>query len=178
MISDIFKLRQPNKYGHWGLELRAPFRTTDSKAVFTRGPIGTGARARDAILSPPTQSEYAENARRVATMTGLDLGRVWAGDLKPKLDAIRDRKQLGDALSALVSELANYGTERGRQEGSEIDGTGALTFQGDELRGGREEDITGHKTGDAMRRWRNEDHARIEATQKANVKFYGRKPAA
>jgi hypothetical protein len=85
----------------------------------------------DPPLTPPTDAELAENAKRVATMSGLDLGRTWVGDLTEKLDLIKDRKQLGDTLASLVTALADYGTKCGRATGTELDETGTLAFQGD-----------------------------------------------
>jgi hypothetical protein len=183
-ISDVFQLRRGGKF--WGLELRKPLQTLDSRKSYqTQGSLGTG-RARDVLLTPPSQAELAENARRIASTAGLDLGKTWVGDLTEKLDAITDRKQLGDALSAMVSGLSEYGTARARGEGKELDGTGTLAFQGDE----RADDPLGHgkpnendpatkRTGDAMRRWRNQDFARIEGTQEANRRFWHPdKPAA
>ncbi len=185
--ADVFKLRAPDKYGNWGLELRKPIQTTDSR-IYTRGAIGTG-RTRDTLLTPPTQAEYAENARRVATMTGLDLGRVWAGDLKPKLDLIKDRKQLGDALSSLVQELGAYGTERGRGEGAELYGgelesseaelghTGSLTFGGGEPE--RSAASVGDSGGAQLRAWRDKTAHEVRSMNKANRKFWNdRKPVA
>jgi hypothetical protein len=182
-IADVFKLRVPDKYGNWGLELRQPLRTTDAK-FYTRGAMGTG-RARDAILSPPTQAELAENAKRVATMSGLDLGRVWAGDLTEKLDLIKDRKQLGDTLSALVTTLADYGSERGRGKGAELDDLNTLKVEGGdedptlEGKGKPHPDDPGTaRTGDAMRKWRDEDAKRNREVQKTNRAFWDKKPAA
>jgi hypothetical protein len=185
-ISDIFKLRKPNRFGHWGIELCIPIRTADSKRVFTQGSLGTD-RTRDVLLTPPSKAELAENAKRVAIMSGLDLGRTWVGDMLEKFDLITDRKQLGDAISSAVATLADYGTKRGRATGNEVDETGSMVVLGDEKRGGREEDVTGHEvtgsaskqTGDAMRKWRDQDRERIKAMNEANQKAWpSAKPAA
>ena len=180
-ISDIFKLRQGGKF--WGMELRQPIRTMDAKSYHVHSSMGTG-RTRDVLLTPPTQAELAENAKRVASMSGLDLGRTWVGDLTEKLDLIKDRKQLGDALVSLVTALADYGTERGRGEGAELDDLGTLAFQGDEdpmLEGKGKpnpKDRSRANTGDAMRKWRDQDAKRNREVQEANRKFWDRKPAA
>jgi hypothetical protein len=50
----------------------ARFRTT---ASMTSGSFFT----RDALLSTPTPAESAANAKRVAELTGLELGQIWNG---------------------------------------------------------------------------------------------------
>jgi hypothetical protein len=78
-------------------------------------------RSRDTILSPPTREELAANQRRTASMSGLDLGMRWTGDLQPvgeavarvidALKRVKDQAQQKQALSAAVVALADYGNE-------------------------------------------------------------------
>jgi hypothetical protein len=86
---------------------------------------------KDALLTPPTREELAENQRRTARMSGLELGRIWAGDLREKLDGIRDRAKVADALSSLMGALAEYGNERGKSE-PQAGPAGSLAFQGED----------------------------------------------
>ena len=73
-------------------------RTTDS-----------ARRSRDAILSAVTPAESAANAKRVAGLSGLNLGRVWVGDLTEKLDALKaDPTKFADALGAAMTALTDY----------------------------------------------------------------------
>jgi hypothetical protein len=165
------------------LELRKPIATTDAKSVYTRGSMSVG-RARDAILSPPTQTEYAENARRVASTIGMDLGQVWAGDLKPVSDAIarvkdalsriKDKGRIGDALAAAVSELADYGGQLKSRE-AELGAAGSLTFGG----GGPERSAAsvGDSGGAQLRARRDKTANEVKSINKANSKFWDRKPA-
>jgi hypothetical protein len=112
-------------------------------------------RTSDTVITPPTPEEDSEWTRRMATMSGYDGGLQWQGDLQPVghavnqvLDALRrvkDHARAKDALSQAVCAIANFGNFL---ETSEADGgpAGALAFPGnlDEMRGGREEDISGH----------------------------------
>jgi hypothetical protein len=111
-------------------------------------------RSRDALLTPPTAEELAANQRRTASMTGLDLGLRWEGNLKPVgqavaavIDALKrvtDKRAARDALGMATVELAAFG---GELESSEAGNAqyGTVNFSGnDEANGGREEDINGH----------------------------------
>lgn len=99
-----------------------PFRTTDSRRTLT---------SRDALLSPPTASETAAWLARMATMSGLDLGRLWVGDLTSKLDAVKsaDPAKFADVVETITDALANYGN--GFASSTAVSGpSGSLTFNG------------------------------------------------
>jgi len=157
------RIRQTDKYGVDPKHRRLP--TTDT------------------VISPPSKAELKENSERTARMSGLDLGRRWVGDLTEKLDAIQDPKEFADALSAIVGGIAEYGNNLGKSNAEEGP-AGALAFRRENLGDEEEQEerqfegngaTSEREPANDMRRWRNQDQARIESVQEANRKFYERK---
>jgi hypothetical protein len=117
-------------------------------------------RSRDAILSPPTREELAANQRRTASMSGLDLGMRWTGDLKPvgeavarvidALSRVKDEALQKQALSAAVVALADYGNESSE---AHLGPFGSRAFSGN-----LDADLSGH--------------AEPEDIQRANDRFW------
>jgi hypothetical protein len=117
----------------------------------------------DTILTAATDEELA------AYMTArakLNPGKVWDGYLKPMLEAM-DKATRDEVLSNMAEyELSS---EPGEMEAGP---SGSLATTSDEKEDKEKKDITGHKVGDAMRKWRGQDHDRIANMQKANEAFW------
>lgn len=121
----------------------------------------------DTILTAATDEELAAYMTARAKMNP---GRVWDGYFKPMLEAI-DKATRDEVLS----NMAEYGNELGNSKAESETETTGLTFGGeneDEKEDEEKRDITGHKVGDAMRKWRGQDHDRISNMQKANEAFW------
>jgi hypothetical protein len=109
------------------------------------------ARARDTLLTPPTDAEFAEYfARRAKT----NLGRRWTGEFEAigaavaavvdGIGRMKDKRAARRALDMVGAELEDWGSRFGTSEAS-IGPAQALTFTGqDEAVGAREEDLSGH----------------------------------
>jgi hypothetical protein len=166
-MTTTLKLRQTGKLG---MERRVP--------------------SKDTILSPPTKEELEANVMRTNAMSGLDMGRRWVGDLTEKLNEIQDPNMAADMFSAVVDGIMEYGNELGKSNAEE--GTaGALAFRRetppenlDEEEKGKEEEkreflsngaTSKREPSNDMKKWRNQDFARIESMQEANAKFWQRK---
>jgi hypothetical protein len=137
----------------------------------------------DEILNAATEAELAENQRRVIKMTGLDLGKLWVGDLTLKLGLIQDRAKLKDAMKAIKDELTDFGNELGTSKAIGETETGELTFGGeneDEKEDEEKRKDIGNgattkdwfKGGRQLRRWRDQTGSAIDAMQKANREFW------
>jgi hypothetical protein len=131
---------------------------------------------KDAILSPPSREELAENQRRTAKMSGLDLGKLWIGDLKPKLDAIKgDRAKLADALSSLIVGLGEYGNRIA--QGDDPDCKSSSASGSMRLGGAGSLASIGDSGGAQLRKWRDQTSNQVNSINAKNREFWDRKPA-
>jgi hypothetical protein len=135
-------------------------------------------KALDTLLNVATPAELAEY---IAGAGKTDLGRVWDGWFAPMLEAM-DQATRDKVLAKIKDE---YGNELGKSKAegvtNELD---TLTFGGENDDEKKEDDrekekpgvdISGHKVGDEMRRWRGQDHDRIATMQQANSDYWKRK---
>jgi hypothetical protein len=190
MTNENLRLRAPDKFGHWGIEAVRRVPTTD-------------ARSRDSILSPLTPAESAANAKRVAAMAGLDLGKTWTGDLKPVgaavaqvIDAIArigDKQRRSAAMSDAIAEIAAaayggsaFGTSEtaiGGDFGSLVFGRPEKQFGSaptpDELNRMNEEHYSGDRSARAAAKDRSalSTRATVESIGAANKAFWDKQPS-
>jgi hypothetical protein len=123
----------------------------------------------DTILTAATDEELA---KYMAGRAKMNPGMVWDGYLKPMLEAM-DKATRDEVLS----NMAEY--QPSIEAGSMEEGPNeSLASTGDEKED-EEKNPNGsigkgkpHSTGDAMRKWRGQDHERIEAMTKANELFW------
>jgi hypothetical protein len=142
-----------------------PTRTTDSLRTLT---------SRDTLLLTPSPSEMAEWSRRMATMSGCDLGRLWVGDLTEKFDAIKatDPAKFADAVTTVMGALADYslGNDLGTSEASSGP-AGSLAFHG-----GVKPEFSKASVGDSggaqMRRWRDQTSNVVASLNAKNAAFW------
>jgi len=149
----VLKLRSLDKFGNWGLEVQRQVPTTDAKT-------------RDIVLTAATDAELAQY---MAGRAKLNPGKVWDGVFKAALNAM-DKKTRDEVLSNLEDYEAS--SESGEMEEGPSE---SLASTGDEKEDEEEKrkDIgNGARVGDAMRKWRGQDHDRIAAMQKANADFW------
>jgi hypothetical protein len=107
----VLRLRKPNKYGQWGLEVTPRVPTTDA------------ARTLDTILTTATDAELA------AYMTArakLNPGKVWDGYFKPMLEAMDMRTR-----DEVLSNLTDYGNELSKSKSIGETQAGGLQFGGE-----------------------------------------------
>jgi hypothetical protein len=121
----------------------------------------------DTVLTAATDEELAAY---MAGRAKLNPGKVWDGYFKSALDAM-DKATRDEVLS----NLANY--EPSVESGEMEEGpAGSLSSTGDDEEEEKKRKDTGNgatsKVGDAMRKWRGQDHDRIAAMQKANSDFW------
>lgn len=168
-ITDVFRIVTSGN-GQWRMVPKRPIQTTDGKFY-------TG-RSRDTVLSTPTPAEMAEWSRRMATMSGCDLGRLWVGDLTSKLDAIKgDRTKLGDALTTVMDALADYslGNDLSTSEASGGP-SGSLAFHG-----GVKPEFSKASVGDSggaqLRKWRDQTSNEVKSINANNAAFWDRQTA-
>jgi hypothetical protein len=117
----------------------------------------------DTILTAATDEELA---KYMAGRAKMNPGKVWDGYFKPMLEAM-DKV----ARDEVLSNLSDYESDTE---------TKGLTFGGENDDEKEEEKNPDgsigkgkpHSTGDAMRKWRGQDHNRIAAMQEANAKFW------
>jgi hypothetical protein len=151
----ILKLRALDRFGNWGLEVRRSVPTTDAKT-------------KDIVLTAATDAELATY---MAGRAKLNPGRVWDGVFKAALNAM-DRKTRDEVLANLEDYEASI--ESGEMEEGP---SGSLASTGDEKEDEEEKrkdagNGATSRVGDAMRKWRGQDHDRIAAMNKANADFW------
>ena len=117
----------------------------------------------DTILTAATDEELAAY---MTTRAKMNPGQVWDGYFKPMLEAM-DKATRDEVLS----NMTNYGNELATSKSIGETEASGLIFGGENDEAGKT-DITGHKVGDAMRKWRGQDHDRIADVQKANETFW------
>jgi hypothetical protein len=101
MTTENLRMRQPDQYGHWGLEVIRRVPTTDS-----------ARRAGDTLLTAVELGSAEERAytSRTGPMIGLDLGVVWDGSWPQQLDRMDSKA----AKSAIVDRMVRLGRVGGR----------------------------------------------------------------
>ncbi|HEY2781983.1 MAG TPA: hypothetical protein VGI90_14465 [Steroidobacteraceae bacterium] len=123
----------------------------------------------DTILNNVTDAELAAY---FVSRAKMNPGMVWDGYMKPMLQAM-DRKTRDEVLAA----CGNYG---GEMETSKSIGNneplglqfGGQNDEGEEVEGQAIVEGEKPKVGDAMRKWRGQDHSNIADMQKANEQFW------
>jgi hypothetical protein len=132
----------------------------------------------DTILTVATDAELAAYMTARAKMNP---GLVWDGIFRPMLESM-DKA----ARDEVMGEITSYGNEMATSKSIGETAASGLIFGGqndeNEVEGQKivegneagKTDITGHKVGDAMRKWRGHDHDRIADVQKANEAFWKR----
>jgi hypothetical protein len=127
----------------------------------------------DTILTAATDAELAAYMTARAKMNP---GMVWDGYFKPMLAALDKATR-----DEVMGEMTNYGNELAQSKSIGETEASGLIFGGEnddeeEVEAQRLIESNGAtgptRTGDAMRKWRGQDHDRIADMQKANEKYW------